>query len=468
MNQLTSYLPMLVLTAGALLVFTCGALAPTRGALFRSIALVSAAASCLAALALPENAAPALIDSGPYARFFTLLITGLTFLTLLFASEYAKNRDMERDEFHALILLAGLGMVMLAVATDWIMFATALETFSLALYVLIASRRDKPRPLEAAVKYFVLGAVASAMAFLGMAFLYAASGTLAIAPSLTSTAAPGTTLLGLGFILTGLALKLSLAPLHLWTPDVYQGAPAPVAAFLSGGGKVAVFAALLRMALTDSPAWQTLEPILWTLAALSMAGGTLGALTQPSFKRMLGYSSTAHVGYLLLALMAAKAAGPGPALFAAAAFGIMDVAAFGCLGLLSPADDDADPVKALRGLGLTHSGPASALAASLLTLAGLPPSIGFISKLVIFKAALTAGYLWLSVIGIAMAIVGVFYILRVLTALYAKPKGEPAPIAAPGFCGWLAIVLSLVLTLGLGVIPAPVLDAAALTVRMAP
>jgi NADH-quinone oxidoreductase subunit N len=468
--QLTSYLPMLILSAGALAVFVCGALAPARGTLFRSIALATSGAACLSALDLVPDAAQALVDAGPYARFFTALLCAVAFLCLLFAGQYARLRNFERDEFHALVLLATLGMVMLAVSTDWIMFAIGLEILSLSLYVLIASRREKSLSLEAAIKYFVLGAVASAMVFFGIALVYAASGSMNLAASLAKSGTQGIGLLGLAFILIGLGFKLSLAPMHLWTPDVYQGAPAPVAAFLSGGAKVAAFAALLRLAMTGAPAWKALEPALWALTALSMVGGTLGALTQPSAKRMLAYSSVTHVGFMMLALLAVGSAGPGPALFAAAALAVMDVAVFGCLGLLSPLDQDADLVDGLRGLGRSNPGVAGVLALSLLTLGGLPPTVGFMSKLVVFKAALGAGYLWLSVIGIAMAIVGVFYILRVLAALYAEPgEGAPLPVlAAPGAAGWLAVALSAILMIALGVAPMPVLDAAALAVSAIP
>lgn len=467
--QISSYLPMLILCAGALAVFVCGAISPARSLLFRAIALVSSAAACVSALWLVPDATQSLVDAGPYARFFTVLLCALTFLCILFAGGYARRRGFERDEFHALVLLAGLGMVLLAVSTDWVMFSIALEILSLALYVLIASRRDKSQPLEAAIKYFVLGAVASAMVFMGIAFLYAGSGSLDLGASLWVTDSQGTTLLGLGFILIGLGFKLSLAPMHLWTPDVYQGAPAPVAAFLSGGAKVAVFAALLRIALGESPAWEAVLPTLWVVAALSMVGGTLGALTQKRVKRMMAYSSVTHVGFLVLALLSVKTAGPGPAMFAAAALGIMDVAVFGCLGLLSPRGEDADLMESLSGLGLSNPGVGAVLAASLLTLGGLPPTVGFVSKLVIFKASLGAGYLWLSVIGIGAAIVSIFYILRVLATIYAPaPQGQTAPALPenPGFAGWVAVTLSAILMIGLGVLPTPVMDAAACTVRV--
>jgi len=465
--QLGTYLPMLILCAGALLVFTFGALAPHASRLFRGIALAASGGACLAALGLEPDATQALVDAGGHARFFTFLLCALTGLSVLFSGEYARRRGFERDEFHALMLLGGLGMVLLAVAVDWIIFAVALEILSLSLYVLIAARRDKDRPLEAAVKYFVLGAVASAMVFMGIALVYAASGEIGIAASLKG-AVQGEALLGMAFILAGLGFKLSLAPLHLWTPDVYQGAPAPVAAFLSGGAKVAVFAALLRIAATGSPAWKAFEPALWAVVALSLVGGTLGALTQDRVKRMLAYSSVTHVGFMVLALMAVDTAGPAPAMFAAAALSVMDVAVFGCLGLLSPLDDDADRIGTLRGAATRNRPLAAALALSLLTLGGLPPTVGFMSKLMVFKASLTGGYVWLSAIAVVSAIASVYYVLRVLAALYAKPEGEPSPLPEPGATAWIAVGLSVLLMIGLGVAPMPVLDAAAWATGLMP
>jgi len=461
---MSHYLPMLILAAGAVLVFIIGAIAPAARKLFRTISLLTALAAMIAALCMTPDLGHSLVDTSSYARFFVMLLTGLTFLTLLFGSRYARRRGFERDEFHALMLLSGLGMCLFAASRDWIMAAIGLEMISLPLYVLLAARRGSALSLEAAVKYFVLGAVASVMFFFGAALLYAASGSLDIMQSLAG-GNPGLTLLGLGFILGGLSFKLSLAPVHLWTPDVLQGAPAPIAAFLSGGSKVAVFALLLRVTLSASPAvWQAAEPLLWIMAALSMTGGTLGALTQNRVKRMMAYSSVAHMGYLVLALLAARSAGAGPALFAAAAFGIMDVAVFGSLGLLSPVSEDADLIETVRGIGLRHPKQAALLMISLLTLGGLPPTVGFVSKIVVFRASLSAGYFWLSVIGVIWAIVGVFYVLRVLVAMYATDHVNDAgaqTLPTPGFTGWLALALSALLLIGLGILPTPVLSAAA-------
>lgn len=461
MNQLAVHLPAIILACGAVTVFICGALWPRYGLLFRGLALASVLLAGLSALGLaPENSSR-LADAGPYARFFTVAVCALTALTLLFAGDYARRRNFERDEFHALILLSALGMVFLVTATDWILFAIGLETLSLPFYVLIAARLDKPRSLEAGIKYFVLGAAASAMVFLGIAFLYAASGSLELAQCMAGAGAGGIALTGMALVLAGLAFKLSLAPVHLWTPDVYQGAPAPVAAFLSGGAKLAVFAFLMRLALTQAPAWTAMEPVLWLAAALSLLLGTFGALTQDSLKRMLAYSSVSHMGFLALALLTVNTAGPAPAVFAAALFGLMDVGVFGALGLLSPLDEDADLLAGLRGMGRGHRLAGAGLAVSLATLAGLPPTAGFMSKLVVFKAALAAGYVWLCVLAVTAAVAGMYYILRVLAALYAPAPDTPPALPVPAWPALAGVVLAAALMVGFGVMPAGLLHQAA-------
>ena len=428
-------LPHLILTAGALLVFSMGAFWRTRPA--GALLILTAATALLAGLAASLSPAPGgrafdMLDAGPHARYFTMLICALTFLTVLLLSTYARERGFERDEIYALILLAALGMILLAGAVNWVIFFLALETLSLALYVVIAGRRGDPLAGEAAVKYFIMGAVASAFLLFGIALIYAATGTTDIAAGMKSTASPGTALAGLGFILVGLGFKASLAPFHLWTPDVYQGAPAPITAFLSTGSKVAVFAALLRLAmLGQAGLWPRLFPVLWAMAALTMVAGNLGALTQTHIKRMLGYSSVAHMGYLLMALLAAPVVGPAPVMFYAAVYGFMDLGAFGGLGLLSPVQSDLDKLADARGLGYAHPWTGALVAVSLLSLAGLPLTGGFLGKFLIFQAAVKAGFTVLAVIGILAAIASIYFYLRILVALYMHPESAPRDGPAP-------------------------------------
>lgn len=462
----TPILPYAVLAAGILLVFSLAAW--TRGRPGGALLIVSLAASLGAAAAAfcitprPEAFAQTL-DAGAFARFYQILLCGLTFAALLFTGGYARKRGFERDELYALMLLAALGMCLFAAALDWVMLFLGLEMLSISLYVIIAAHRDAAHSAEAALKYFVLGAVASAFLLFGIALLYAATGETSIAASLRGASLrgmEGTALLGLAFILVGLGFKISLAPFHLWTPDVYQGAPAPVTAFLSTGSKVAVFAGLLRLALAGSEIWGALSPILWILSALTMAAATLGALTQPSVKRMLAYSSAGHMGYLLMALPAAPVFGPVPIMFYSAVYALMDLGAFGGLGLLSPLERDMDDLEDLKGLGFSRPYAAGGLGLCLLTLAGLPPTAGFTGKFMLFEATLAAGYVGLAVIGILAAVVSVYYYLRVLAAMYMRPAAAPT-IHEGTRSGDLALALVCALILVFGLLPAPVLDALA-------
>jgi len=469
----TPILPYAVLAAGTLLVFALAAW--TKGRPSGALLFVSLAASLGAAVAAfyitprPEAFAQTL-DAGSFARFYQILLCSLTFLALLFTGGYARKRGFERDELYALMLLAALGMCLFAGALDWVMLFLGLEMLSISLYVVIAAHRDAAHSAEAALKYFVLGAVASSFLLFGIALLYAATGETSIAESLKNASAHGmgsTALFGLACILVGLGFKISLAPFHLWTPDVYQGAPAPVTAFLSTGSKVAVFAGLLRMALAGSDVWGALSPILWILAALTMAAAALGALTQPSVKRMLAYSSAGHMGYMLMALLAAPFFGPVPIMFYSAVYALMDLGAFGGLGLLSPLDKDMDDVEDLKGLGFSRPYAAGGLALCLLTLAGLPPTAGFTGKFMLFEATLSAGYVGLAVVGILTAVVSVYYYLRVLAAMYMRPATAP-PIHEGTCSGNLALALACLLILVLGLLPAPVLDALAKAAPLLP
>jgi len=455
-------LPYAILAGGALAVFFAASVTKGRPSrIFAPISILCAVAAGAAALFIePQTGVFAsTLDAGPFARFYQVLSCGLTAGGLLLLSGYSRKRGFERDELYALMLLAGLGMCLLCAALDWIMLFLGLEMLSISLYVVIAAHKDAPQAAEAALKYFVLGAVASSFLLFGIALIYAATGETGIAASLRDASLngmDGAAMLGFAFILTGLGFKISLAPFHLWTPDVYQGAPAPVTAFLSTGSKVAVFAALLRMALSESPLFSMMEPVLWGLAALTLVGAPLGALTQPSVKRMLAYSSAGHMGYLFMALLAAPVAGPGPIMFYSAVYGLMDMGAFGAIAALSPRDRDADDIIDLRGMGFDRPYAAGALALCLLTLAGLPPTAGFTGKFFLFESAVSAGYVWLAVIGVLSAIVSVYYYLRVLAAMYMRGP-EWAPEKTGGAGSYLVLALACAGVILLGVLPAPVL-----------
>lgn len=464
MSGLAFLLPEMFLCAGGLAALGLGAALPRpapRLQLGVALAALAAAAAAVLAAAPAGTVLDGMLVLDAPARYFRLLILAGAGVSLLFASRYAVTRALAADMLCALQLFAALGMLLLAAAASWVVLVLGLELVSLCFYVLIGLDRTRRSSLEAALKYFVPGAVAAGCLVFGVALVYAATGSLDLAASLAAAKAQGLGpgLAGLALILLGLGFKLALAPFHLWAPDVYQGAPAPVAAYLASGSKLAVYAALLRLvAALPQPAWQALIPVLWLLCAFSFLAGSLPALTQTRVKRLLAYSSVAQAGYLLLALLAYREAGAAPALFYAAAYALMDLGAFGSLGVLSPPDGDLDALAALRGLGRTRPWPAAVLAASLLALAGLPLTVGFIGKFVVFLAAVRADYLVLAGLGLLAALVAAGAYLRVLAALYfRRGGGAAAPAPAPGPAAHAALGLVLALIVLLGLIPGPLL-----------
>jgi len=457
-------LPVLILAAGGLLVFCVGAFLPRRPAwLLFALALATALGAGLAQV-LVTPAGPTfinLLDLGEYGRFFGVLFMVITSLTLLLVYRYCQLRGFAGDELFALILYAALGMVLVAAALDWLIFFLGLELLSISLYVLIAIRRNEPLAQEAAVKYFILGAVASAFLAFGIALLYAASGTLIIKASLSSLAQDAPLpliLLALGLILVGVGFKTSLVPFHLWTPDVYEGAPAPITAFLSTGSKVALFAALARFALDlSAPAWEIAWPALWVLAALTLIAGNLTAVYQTRVKRLLAYSSIGQMGYLFMALVAVKHGSLPALLFYLAVYALMDLGAFGMLGALSERGEDLDALVDCQGLGFSRPWRSAILGVCVLSLAGLPPTAGFLGKLLLFWAVIKADFIILAVIGVITAIISIYYYFKVLTSFYLKPAFRELMIPDAGAAAGLAGALIFILLLWLGVKPTPLL-----------
>jgi NADH-quinone oxidoreductase subunit N len=457
-------LPVLILAGGGLVVFCAGAFLSQRPSwLLFALALATALAAGLTA-GLVTPASPTfleMLDLEGFARYFGVLFMVITSLTLLLVHRYSQVRGFAGDEFFALILYAALGMVLVAAAINWLIFFLGLELLSISLYVIIAIRRDEAMSQEAGVKYFILGAVASAFLAFGVALLYAASGTLDIQASLSlrSDALPlPVTMLALALILVGVGFKTSLAPFHLWTPDVYEGAAAPVTAFLSTGSKVALFAALIRFILNlAEPAWEMAWPALWILAALTMAAGNITAVYQTRVKRLLAYSSIAQMGYLFMALVAVKQGSLPALLFYLAVYALMDLGAFGMLGALSERWEDLDELVDCQGLGYSHPWRSAVFTVCLLSLAGLPPTAGFLGKVLLFWAVLKANCPILAVIGMVTVIISIYYYFKVLVSFYLQPASRELMIPDADFAVRLAGALIFMLILWLGVNPAPLL-----------
>jgi NADH-quinone oxidoreductase subunit N len=398
-----------------------------------------------------------------YVLFFTLIIGYATGLVLLLSIDYIRRQGVESGEFYALVLLAAVGMILMAGATDLIVIFLALEMMSLALYVLAGFFRGRMEAGEASMKYFLLGAFASGFFLYGIALVFGATGSTnldRIAAALGAGAGRDPLLtIGVGLLVVGFGFKISAVPFHLWTPDVYEGAPTAVTAFIATGSKAAAFAALLRV--TTGAASLDWTGLFWVLAALSMTAGNVIALAQENVKRLLAYSSIAHVGYMLIGVVAGGTLGHGSVLFYLLAYTFTTAGAFGVILLLEREGREATALADYGGLAARHPMMALALSLFLLSLIGIPPTAGFVGKFYLFGAAVRAGYIWLAVIGALNSAVAAYYYLRVIVYMYMRePATGGATQAVPSVAGGLALVVALWGVVQLGVVPAPFLNLA--------
>ena len=401
-----------------------------------------------------------------FGLFVTLVLVIVGILTIMFSGPVLERDGIPPGEYYTLMLFALVGMIMMATANDLLVIFIALEILSLAVYVLTGIRRDSPEGTEAAFKYFLLGAFSSAFFLYGIAFTYGVAGTTLLPEIGTFMSARAMTsdpmvLLAVGLLLVGFAFKISAVPFHMWTPDAYHGAPAVVTGFMSTGVKVAAFAALARVFLSSfEPFIAEWAPLVAAIAALTMILGTVVGVAQSNLKRMLGYSSIAHGGYLLVALVAANDLGKQAILFYLLAYAITNLAAFGVIALLGTRTRGNDELRDYAGLWYSHPRLAALMTVSLLSLGGLPPTAGFIGKYYIFIAAVSAGHYWLAIIGVLTSVVSVFFYLRVVVSMYmAEPSGAPVPARVTG-TGMAALAISVAAIFYLGILPTRVIDLA--------
>jgi NADH-quinone oxidoreductase subunit N len=400
-----------------------------------------------------------------FALFLTLVIGYATGLVLLLSIDYVQRRGLETGEFYILVLFAATGMVIMAGANDLIVVFLGLETMSLALYVLAGIFRTRIESGEASMKYFLLGAFASGFFLYGIALIYGATGSTnlnRIGAAVTTGAAHDPLLLiGFGLLLVGFGFKISAVPFHMWTADVYEGAPTSVTAFIATGSKAAAFAALVRVLLVAlRPLQGEWAWLFWGLAVLSMTLGNVVAIAQQNLKRMLAYSSIAHVGYMLVGIVAGGSLGNGAVLFYLLVYTFTTAGAFGVILLLERGGEEAVSVGDTAGLAARHPLAALALAVFLLSLVGIPPTAGFVGKFYLFGAAVRSGYIWLAVLGVLNSAVAAYYYLRVIVTMYMRePEGTPT-VVAPSFAGALALLVALWGVIQLGIMPAPIFDLA--------
>jgi NADH-quinone oxidoreductase subunit N len=424
--ELQALLPQILLALGATAVLMLGAWYPSRRwiSVGVGICLVTALLAVFYEPAVAEVAR--LYRTDAYARFFVTLWSILGALTLLLSTRYTEIHDLPGCEFSALVLFAICGMGLLSAASSLVGLFLGLEAFTLVLYILIAFKREDSKSAEAGLKYLVMGAVATAFMAFGIALIYAASGSFHLPEAFDGLQQAGGMramgLVGWAMMLVAIGFKVSLAPFHLWTPDVYQGAPAPVSGLLATGSKGAVFASLIPLFGALGPAKADLDLILWLLAAVSMVAGTLAALPQRNLKRMLAYSSVVHMGFLMIGLLVGDVEAQRALVFYVIAYCIATLGAFGVLTSFSKVDDEPQEYADFRGLGYLHPRRSSVLSACLLSLAGIPPLVGFFAKFGIIAAALRGGYPGLAVIAILASITALYYYLSPIVVLFMQQR----------------------------------------------
>jgi NADH-quinone oxidoreductase subunit N len=414
-------------------------------------------------------------------KLFTYLTVGMT---LVYSRQYVTERGMLSGnlggEFYVLALFAMLGQMIMISGNNMLIVYLGLELMSLSLYALVALRRDHARSTEAAMKYFVLGALASGMLLYGISMLYGATGTLEI-PQIASMAASGSirpTILvfGIVFIVAGLAFKLGAVPFHMWVPDVYQGAPTAVTLLLGGAPKLATFAICIRLLVEGLlPLASDWQQMLMVLAVLSLAVGNLTAIAQSNIKRMLAYSTIAQMGFVLLGLLAGVTMGTHDAGNASAAYSaamyyaivyvLTTLGTFGLIMLLARAGFEAEELSDFRGLARRSPWYAAVMSILMFSLAGVPPMVGFAAKLAVLQAVMAQGMVWLAVVAVMFSLVGAFYYLRVVKTMWFDEPVDTAPLVAP-FDMRLALTLNGVFVVVAGMLPAGLLDTCLRTMQL--
>jgi NADH-quinone oxidoreductase subunit N len=472
-------LPVALLTLGAIALLLSEVFLVSGKRAYQSVLTVAfAAAAALAALLGPR---PGPVFGGQAAQdgfsvFVTVIVCAGLALSALVGAAWLDVRNSERGEFYALATFAAAGMALLGMATDLLVAFISIEVMSISTYALAAYLRRGLRPSEAAFKYLVLGAVSSALFIYGSSLLYGASGSTLFS-RLPAGHGSSLYLVGMGLVLSGVAFKVAAVPFHAWTPDVYEGAPTPVTAFMAAGVKTAAFAVLVRIFLAAETGTTVkvaaFGGLISALAVLTMLAGNLLALPQRSVKRMLAYSSIAHAGYLLVGVVSAAVAGAradsvAALLFYLAVYSATVIGAFAVVGVLErPSEGGREPAEAwdlarFAGLARRRPGLAFAMAVFLLSLAGVPPTAGFFAKLYLFRAAIGAGFQILALVGVLTSALGAYYYLRVVLYMYMRPpEVEGEGLSAPSLGVALTAAVLLVLVLGVAAEPLVRLAAAA-------
>jgi NADH-quinone oxidoreductase subunit N len=461
--------PEIILTiTGVLIMFLEAILKDAQKRVFAPLSLLGLVAALIGAIAAngsPGTSFNDMVVVDGFATFFRVLVIAVGVLAVFCASEYLHRERSPGGEFYALILFSIMGQSVMSASNELITIFIGLEISSIASYILAGYLRNDRRNNEAALKYFLLGSFATAFLLYGIAWIYGITGTtnlIEIRRALVLPGAPSLMLTGAAAALmfVGFGFKISVAPFQIWAPDVYQGAPAPVSAFLTVGPKAAAFAILLRTYLTAfGPISDRWVPFMWGCALATMIVGNFAALQQSNIKRMLAYSSIAHAGYVLVAVTAHSEIGSAAAMFYLAAYAFTNFGAFAVVSYVAGKGEKHTRIEDFAGLAQRQPMMAAMLTIFLLSLIGVPLTGGFFGKFYIFKAALDANLIWLTVLGLLNSAVAAYYYLRVLVVMYMKDpeaSAETLPDAGPAMK--ITVYGSAVGTLLLGIFPSFVLD----------
>jgi NADH-quinone oxidoreductase subunit N len=452
-------LPELVLTVGALVVLISDVLLPRGSKTLVWITMGALVATMLSLLPFSSThveVAKGLIAVDQFAFFFKFVFLVAAALTVLMSVRYLEVEGVSPGEYYFLILCATLGMMIMAGGIDLITIFIGLETMAISFYILAGFIKPNQRSNEAAVKYFLLGAFSLGILLYGMSLMYGLSGTTNLRTMATIFAGQERDprlALAVILVVAGVGFKIAAVPFHMWAPDVYEGAPTPVTAFLSVGSKAASFAMLLRIFVEGLPSMSADWRMLFeALAIITMTVGNLAALTQTNLKRMLAYSSIAHAGYVLIGIVAGTPRGVSATLIYLLIYSFMQLGAFAVIVMMRRQDVVGDELKDFAGLHVRHPLAAFAMLLFMLSLGGIPPTAGFMGKFWLFGAAIEAGYVWLAVIGVLNSAVSLYYYIRIVVFMYVKPPAAGSePAMSPSLS--LALAVAVVATLVLGIYP---------------
>lgn len=461
-SQLDLYMmaPAFILVATSLILLLSGAFQKGRGGL-PYICLLGIFLSFIASVMLWDSRGYAfskMIAVDNYSLFFHFIFLIATGISVLISIDYLRERGIGSGEYYALLLLTVFGMILMAGGLNLIIIFLGLEILSLSLYILAGFDREEMRSIESSIKYFLLGAFATGFLLYGMALVYGASGSLRLDEiarfvKSSSMSHPLMFFMGTGLLIVGFGFKIASVPFHIWTPDVYEGAPTPVTAFMSIGAKAAGFAAFVRILMFAFGMEVHWVPLLWVLSVLTMTLGNVVAISQTNIKRMLAYSAIAHTGYLLIGMVAKSSLGLHGILFYLLAYTFMNIGAFTVVISLEKNGEESLNLEDYCGLASKKPLLAGAMAVFMFSLSGIPPTAGFMGKFYLFNAAVKEGYIWLTVIGVINSLISVYYYLRIVVFMYMKePVKEigQSPLFLNLIC---ALLITSFVTLYLGLFP---------------